>query len=842
MKKLFLILTLVLTLASHIEVRAQYYSVNIDLKTAAAMEAAYAAGAAAEIYYNDQIQDILKHYTAAEVAAAGIFSSKYLDRKALTELGIWSSATENYYYRRIYSMVSSKIMPKIWTVAGMMLRSPQNAMYWGTYLMEVCDETKSLCMQFESVVTNSTLSFSDIAFLEISSEISDLLKLSQLGGVDFKSVLDSFSQAGKHITVDNLENDISTLYSLGVGLAGAGAANLAGRVLQNSTFNDIFSGKVGAAITLVDNYSNLFQTFENGIGNAILELVGGPEAVSQLFNLSNYDMTSWIDDYARESIGQYYRQRWYIYRRDKGNQTVCLYEPSDDKESILDGPEWIRFNTTSETFSPTATQLEQVRLNSESHAGFSRKLVSELNRQGGDYTYDIYFYLRSYIIKKGSKVSKKAYAYAITGTKYWDISEVVYEEVFDSYSMDQATFQAQLQAKLASFNDNEDGIVYTIGSDSKNYYQMTDEKRIQGVETATISVTCSDGATLAEGNTQYKCGTCGSSLSSHTKECAMQTSVSESGTDTSDLESDAAKIRSDMEYAQSAINDLETENSYYLKVIRESSIDDAAVYRELYNQNLKKIEQYKSELKELDSKLREIENAIEEARQGEDVQTDDYYRIPAIMNDLQRQFSLTWKDAGSWSGYTFTRKASLPSVKGEVTFTASLSIARKPKYLLGIKIHRAIVQISWKLTSSYSDTHVVDIITLDPSASDREKADIVNRRISEIARMYPSCTISTEYAKSEPVTAEETDDRYHLLWSSDRLEIAREVDTRLTRIYSDLVSLEKMMSYKRDFIDILRDIAPYVNDNLGKTSILEQCHDRWIRNASLKDNHKEDEP
>ena len=322
----------------------------------------------------------------------------------------------------------------------------------------------------------------------------------------------------------------------------------------------------------------------------------------------------------------------------------------------------------------------------------------------------------------------------------------------------------------------------------------------------------------------------------------MQTSVSESGTDTSDLESDAAKIRSDIEYAQSAINDLEAENSYYLKVIRESSIDDAAVYRELYNQNLKKIEQYKSELKELETKLRQIEDAIEEARQGEDVQTDDYYRIPAIMNDLQRQFSLTWKDAGSWSGYTFTRKASLPSVKGEVTFTASLSIARKPKYLLGIKIHRAIVQISWKLTSSYSDTHVVDIITLDPSASDREKADIVNRRISEIARMYPSCTISTEYAKSEPVTAEETDDRYHLLWSSDRLEIAREVDTRLTRIYSDLVSLEKMMSYKRDFIDILRDIAPYVNDNLGKTSILEQCHDRWIRNASLKDNHKEDEP
>ena len=38
------------------------------------------------------------------------------------ELGIWSNQTENQYYRRIYHLVSAKIMPKIWTVAGMMLR------------------------------------------------------------------------------------------------------------------------------------------------------------------------------------------------------------------------------------------------------------------------------------------------------------------------------------------------------------------------------------------------------------------------------------------------------------------------------------------------------------------------------------------------------------------------------------------------------------------------------------------------------------------------------------------------------------------------------------------------
>ena len=32
--------------------RAQYYSINIDLKTAAAMQVAYSAGAAGEAFYN----------------------------------------------------------------------------------------------------------------------------------------------------------------------------------------------------------------------------------------------------------------------------------------------------------------------------------------------------------------------------------------------------------------------------------------------------------------------------------------------------------------------------------------------------------------------------------------------------------------------------------------------------------------------------------------------------------------------------------------------------------------------------------------------------------------------
>ena len=38
----------------------------------------------------------------------------------------------------------------------MMLKSPQTALYWGSYLMKICADTKSLCMQFESVAVSYT--------------------------------------------------------------------------------------------------------------------------------------------------------------------------------------------------------------------------------------------------------------------------------------------------------------------------------------------------------------------------------------------------------------------------------------------------------------------------------------------------------------------------------------------------------------------------------------------------------------------------------------------------------------------------------------------------------------
>ena len=824
---------IILFVCAAVPMTAQYYSVNYDKRTVAEMTAAFASEAATEAYYAEQVAKIREYYQAAEVAAAGIFTSKFLDRRALTDLGLWTSSTENYYYRRIYNMVSAKIMPKIWTVAGMMLRSPQNALYWGSYLYKVCEETKTLCYQFESIVTNSRLSFRDIAFLEINQELAAILKLSELGDVDWKNLLDNFSDIGSNFTKDNLKADIDNLYAMGVSLASAGAGNAVSSIVGNSNFNGTLMDKTSSVIEIAENTYDLYNNLSTNAGNTLLQFVGGQEGIANLFSLSNYNTTAWITDYAREGMGQYYTQRWYIYSVDQGSEKLCDYYPPTDDDAILYGDHWYRISTTDPDFYPSSSQREAALQNSENHAGWSRSRVQQLNNSNDGYNYNISYYSSAYILsKKKSGQYAKAYAYEIHVTKSWYKQEVKYEDVFDSYSMDMATFRAGLNARLADYNDNEDGIRYYIGSDSKRYYQATNAEKMAGCETATISVTCHDGTKLGEGSTQYKCSQCGGSVNAHTKQCSMATTITSESVNTSEIDAKIAETEGRIASIDTEIARLEAENSNLLKLIQTSSVEDAARYRQQYNANKDRISVLTSEKSAAEKELADYNQAKQEAVDGENAATDDYYRIPAIMQDCKNAYNLSWNGAGAWEGNTFVRTASMPNINGTITFKATISIARKPKYFLGIKIHRAIVQISWTLTTEYSDTQVVAVINLDPSKTDQEKADEVNAKLSEIAREYPSCEPTVEYAKSSPVESDDTEDTYHLLWTSDRLDIARQIDSRLTKIYADLVSLEKMMHYKHSIIDILRSIAPLDTDQGRRLTLIERCRKRWLRNAA----------
>ena len=828
-----ILLILIVLLSGIQRMSAQYYRINHDAKTIAAMSGAYGSEATAESYYNEQVKDILKHYQTAEAAIAGIYGSKYLDRKALTTLGLWASAEENYYYKRVYNMVSAKIMPKIWTVSGLMLQKPANALYWGSYLMKTCDDTKNLCMQFESVVTNSRLSFKDIAFLELTPEMAAIFDLTK-AGMDWKPFIDNLSSISGNFTKENLVSDIDKLYNTGIGMADSGASNVENEIVGNNSLHGNITSTANAILNIAKNSYGMFNNLKHDLGGTMIGLMGGKAEVNKLFNLSDYNLTSWLTDYNQESLGRYYTQRWYIYRRDSGSDILCDYMPPTDDKSVINGSQWTRFDTSDPSFYPNSTQIEQILRNSENYAGWSRDRVSQLNRSNDGNYYYMDYWLSAYLIKRNGKQTKKSYAYNIKVTKSWNRTEEIYEDYFDSYSMDLNTFTAQLYAKLSEYNDNENGYTYYIGSDSKNYYQATDAAKLKGTESVIISVTCSDGVSLGEGTTQYKCRSCGGSLNNHTKECVMQTTLSgDNELDTSELDEMETDAKKHIVLLEAQINALEKENSLLIKQIATASIEDAAALRQKYNANKTKISELESELAIYNKKLEEISQAKAEANQDNSIQTDDYYRIPAIMQDCKTAYNLTWQGDGWWEGYTYYRKATMPNIKGIVTFKAVVSIARKPKYFLGIKIHRAIIQISWNLTSEYTDTEVVDVLELNPEQDEKTKVQLVNNRISEIARQYPKCQVSTEYIKTEPAGTDDSEDTYHLLWSSDRLEIAREIDSRLTKIYSDLVSMEKMLHYRLNIVDVWNKIGPYINDEQGRRkTILEQCHDHWMEKAT----------
>ena len=823
-----LLLTVLLMINASVAV-AQWNSINFDYETAAAMAVQYNAEVGIEAYYKSQIDEMLKKYEVAEVATAGIFTSKFMDRKALTDLGIWSDGTENRYYRRIYQLVSSKIIPGLWNLAGMMLRYPEKAMYWGTYLVKVTTEVKSLCMQFESIVTNGTLSFGDISFLEVCPQLRSLVQLSQLAGEDWKGTLNDLFSMPEVFTKENLKEEIQAF-------AEGGFSRLSEDAMGDSDFGGSFIDKAEAIVTIGSNIYDIYETADGDLSTLLQNYWGDMPTISDIFTFSNYDMAGWISDYAQEGSTQQYTQRYYIASVDRGSQIVCDYRPPTDENSIKNGGEWVRFDTGDRSFFPDGTQTERVHSNSEGYAGWSRNMVSTLNSQSTDATYNLTSMIQSFSITRGGTQTRKAFAFQIKVTKSWNRETVVYEELFDSYTMDLSVFLLKLNALKAEYDDNESGIRYEIRSDEKHYYEVPDKKSMHGVDMAIITMTCTDELDLGEGSTQYKCNTCGRSLNAHSKECAMRTTIpADDDLDIRELEdilddynSQIDALQYEIEDLQSSIDDIQA----YLDTTQTLSDSQRANYELRVSQYKSQLRSKQSELDRLKGDRDEVADAIYEAN-NDPVVTDDYYRIPAMMEEVKNNYRLTWQGPGWWSGYTYYREATMPGMTGTVTFKATLSIARKPQYFLGIKIHRAILRISWTLSATYTDTQVMDTIELNPEDSDEDNARKVADRISELARDYPGCTFKTEYIRSSEDEEDETDDTQHLLWASDRLAIARQVEARLVAIYADIISMQKMMHYRLGILDAFGGVLPYVNDEEGRTlDVASRCRRRWLRNAA----------
>ena len=828
-----------------------YYSVNFDRKTEAAMASTYALEVAAEAMNNESVQRILDHYTSAEVATAGIFASKWFDRKALTNVGPFGTAEENYYYARIRRLVVDCIRPKLWSVGSLMVRHPDKALYWGPYLYKTCNEVVQLCMQFETIVTNGRLTFQDIAaqgaFLVIGDDLKAIFDLAKLGEVDWSAVWDHLVDFGNGLTKEDLKDDLDNLLSAGTAIAGAGAAVLDSTWTQASKIGTVFKQKPREIIQLYYEFRDLYDTFSDP--DAVKDLVMArllstdSTGVARLFTADGYHVTSYVSDYIKEMQGQYYTQRWYIYWRDSGSELLCDYTPPTDDNSVLNGPEWYRVSTSDENYVATAADREAALSNSESYAGWSRTRCEQLHQADPKYYYNFYPSMWSSRIykQKSGRTTAFAYAYSIKVYKEWNSYEEVYEEVFDSQTMDLNAFRKMMEAKLLEYNSREeDNAVpktYYIGMDTKRYYQAADEKKLNGCVSVSFTLNCHDGAKLGEGSFQWKeNGDQYHCLNEDSKRFAMESTLS-GGPDTGGIDAEISTWAAKVNDLQNQINALEARNRELLAQISKVSVEEAAPLREQYNANMSQINSLRSQLTTALAELNRLQQGKSDMLADYYDEEDGAYRIPALMHDLEGAYGIEWSDGGSWSGYTFTRKGYVRGMNGSVTLTCDLKKVRGESWLINfwgiriLRIHRAILGVEWKLTAEYSSSDVVDIMELDPGLSDREKTDAVNRRMQEILAEYPSCSVDVDYAYSAPPGADDDQDSYHLLWVSDRLRIARQVDYRLSRIYAELLLLEKFMYSRQSLLDYLKaQVFSGLGDGV-RNKVYRKSFRRWRNNS-----------
>ena len=97
----------------------------------------------------------------------------------------------------------------------------------------------------------------------------------------------------------------------------------------------------------------------------------------------------------------------------------------------------------------------------------------------------------------------------------------------------------------------------------------------------------------------------------------MATTVVETPINTTDIDTQINDMQTSIALIQNQITELENENTKLLRDITSSSVEDAARYRLQYNSNKDGISQLKSELSTSQSRLKELQQARQEADEGE---------------------------------------------------------------------------------------------------------------------------------------------------------------------------------------------------------------------------------
>lgn len=859
-----IVVLLLMTLIIQTVSAVSWHNVNVDLKTIAAMGTAYGIEGVEEDASATALDSILSHYKSGGIAMAGIYLSKKNDRKAMSNPGLFASE-ENYYYKRIYSLVKDGIMPKFITVAAQMVKYPENALYWGPYLLKTTSNVENLCKEFELVATNGRLSFKDIKFLVISDELKTLFDLAQLGNVDWKTMLDKLGDFGKDLSKEDLKEDMK---HFGDVIAAAGQQTVDANLQKATKIGNIFHSSTDSIWIMYDKFKDTYEQVKNGanVKNLVMQVIVTPDAagVARLFKVDDYNLTGYISNYLKELQGQYYTQRWYIYTEDSGTKVLCDYKPDsyDSRDDSRWNAAWNHYISPKDNeycHTLTSSEKNEIKNKANSLSGWSQEKVDEYNKKNPGHTCTITYTLNhkdfreSYKHGLGSTHHKRHcfYSYSVKVVDSWYIKQEVYEEIFDSQSMDKETFEAKLKARLKSYNDNLDpndenyGAVYKLGSDAPRYYTMADEKKLEGCSTVSFVANCSGGANLAEGAFNWKENSKAQkgSLTEQSKQFAMSNSPEQSsGGEDKELLEKQKQYTNEVNSLKQQISANDKKQRELLDKEQQAKLngktDLARQYHNEYEQLNETNAQLQNQLTTAQNNLNQTNQALNEYYDDMSDNLDGAYRIPSNMAELQSLYKLQWQDDGEWvSGseqYTFVRHAYCPSAKANVTYTAVLKLARKPKFFLGIRIHRPILSVEYTLSGTSNSEDVVEIMKLDMNKSEKERTDEVNQRLKELMEDMPDCSISIKYEYANNVDKDDDDssNTIHLLWASDRLDIARDVEYQLTGIYAQLVFLEHVMQSRQKLLDFLKNQILDVVSRNGRGTIAEYCLQRW-EDASL---------
>lgn len=839
-------------------------SVNIDKVTAAAMSAAYETQALEEGNTASNINRILDHYHSAGLASAGIFQSMKKLRDARCNPGLFASE-ENYYYQRIFRLVKDGIMPKFITVAGKMLKQPDNAIHWGPYLLKTTTNVENLCKQFEVVVTNGRRSFKDIRFLVLNEDLQKIFDLTQLGEVDWKSLLGKLGEFGTGITQEEIAEDYKNLGSI---IAQAGKAAYDSNLESASKIGRIFKAKPKEIANLYESFKDHYESFKDAsnIKELLFAVVGegNEDAVDKLFQTSDYNLTGYISSYIKELQGQYYTQRWYIFKHDSGTEVKCEYDPSGyegygdvrwkeawhvhasgkKRESYAKIPcyKTLTPNEDNEVkdklFQLTEWNAEKCQEYNQTHPGhqctilYTRKHEDRKRHyEGGllSHSYDERYCFNSYKVK-------------VTDT--WDIREVIYEETFDSQTMDKTTFIQKMKARLNGLIDENEKfladhpiISIEMSNDSPRYYTMADEKKMEGCNSVSFIAQCDDGATLGEGSFNWKeNGSQGNKLEwPKSKDFAMSNSpMADDGSKPllqkqKEFSDEVNALKSEIKGNDNKMRNLITRINQ-AKMNKNIPLVDKlqGEYDALSDENA----HLKEQLREAEGKLSQADDALDEYYQDMSDNLDGPYRIPSNMASLASMYQIQWLDEGEWvqgsNAYVFVRHGYCADARTNVTYTASLKLSRKPTYALGVRIHRAVLSVDFKLTSSSSSENVIEVMKLNMNQTEKLRAEEVNMRLKQWLEDLPNCSVTVKYHYASNQNDEDDDeDGIHLLFAADRLQVARYVEQELTKIFAQLVLIEKVMTQRECILDFLRRQIFDVVSRSGRNGIAEYALRRW---------------